>query len=91
MNRNETAYEQGHEAAKRGHERVSPYKGIEAEKYWYGGYDEQVINEYYSRLKEITKKYEGLEFPGGVQERYERMVKEIENMAKDMQKVAGDA
>ena len=33
------AYEQGRKARENGWERVSPYKGIKAEKYWYAGYD----------------------------------------------------
>jgi len=80
MNRNKTAWEQGREAAERGYERHSPYKGIEAEKHWYGGYDEQVINGYYKKLFEITKKYQEMEFPGGVQERYDKMLEEIDKL-----------
>jgi len=83
MNRNETAYEQGREAAERGHERHSPYEGIKAEEHWYHGYDEQIINGYYEKLFAITKKYQGMddmEFPGGVQERYDRMLEEIDKL-----------
>ena len=81
MSRNETAYEQGREAAERGHERHSPYEGIKAEEHWYFGYDEEIINGYYRKLSAITKKYQEMEFSGGVQERYDRMLEEIQNMA----------
>lgn len=39
MNRERTAYEQGAEAAERGHERTSPYINVKAEQYWYAGFD----------------------------------------------------
>lgn len=85
MSRNRTAHEQGREAAERGHERLSPYIGIRAEGYWYAGFDnapyiEHAMNDYYDRLREIHKKYEEMDFPGGDQERLERIVEEIKKL-----------
>ena len=39
MNRELDAYKQGQLAKECQYERVSPYTGILAEKYWYAGYD----------------------------------------------------
>lgn len=88
MNRNQAAYEQGREAAKRGHERVSPYIGIKAEGYWLAGFDdapylEHAMNDYYESLREIHKKYEAQEFPGGEQERLEKIAEEIKKLMVD--------
>jgi hypothetical protein len=41
-NRNQyyrVAYTQGQQARENGWERVSPYRKVAAEKYWYAGYD----------------------------------------------------
>jgi len=43
---------------------------------------EQEMNDYYGRLREIRKKYETLEFPGGELEKLERMVEEIKQLDK---------
>jgi DNA-binding transcriptional regulator GbsR (MarR family) len=46
-------------------------------------------NEYYARLAAITKKYQDDSCPGTIQERYEQMLKEIEEMSKEVEEKYG--
>jgi hypothetical protein len=86
MSREKVAYEQGYEAAERGHDRRSPYEGIKAEQAWYEGYDTGAINTYYDRLREIGRKYaDPTTLPGTEVEQYQAMVKEIGDLMDEFE------